>query len=118
MRSVPRLVSSTLALEVVDVLIANGQRTVLMIESMLKVVDDGIARGKAMSCEGTALRPVGSDDKRRTRNFARIGTDVRVRAIADTRTQSIRQIRNVFFVSVTRLRICVPRFIDLMIVVP
>src|ERR1700689_1294381 len=81
------LVSGTLALDVVDVLIAYGQRAVVVIEFMLDVVDDGVVRSETVRCQGIALRPVGASDQRRTGNFTRIGANICVGPIADARIQ-------------------------------
>ena len=61
----------------------------MVIEFVLEVVDDGVVRREAVSRQGIALRPVGAGDERRAGNFTGIGADIRVRTIADARTQPI-----------------------------
>ena len=59
MLAVPGLAPSALPLEVVDELIADSQRAVVMIELVLDVVDDGIVWCETMGCQRIALRSIG-----------------------------------------------------------
>ena len=61
----------------------------MVIEFVLDVVDDGVVRSETVRRQGIALRSVGPDDQRRAGDFARIGADIRVGAIADAGTQPI-----------------------------
>ena len=87
--AIPCLVAGTLPLKVVNVLIADGQGTVVVIKFMLDLVDDRVVRSEAMGCQGIALGPVGPDDQGRARNSTRVGADVCVGPVADARIQPI-----------------------------
>ena len=83
------LASGSLALDVVDVLIADGQRAVVVIELVLDVVNDGPVRSETMRCQRIALRPIGSGEQRRAGNLTCIGANIRIGPIADARAQPI-----------------------------
>src|SRR3984893_2320512 len=110
------LASRTLALQVIHELVADAERAVVMIELMLEVIDDSIRRCEAMGRKGIALRSIGARDEGRSRNFARILAQIRVRTIADTGTHQITQVWNVLLVLIPRFCVSVPSLVDFMVV--
>lgn len=62
--------SRALVLQVIHELIADAERAMVMIELMLKVIDDSVRRCEAMGCKRVTLRAVGARDQSRPGNFA------------------------------------------------
>src|SRR5580704_531125 len=87
--AVPGLAPGALAFQVVDKLVANVQRTVVVVELVLNVIDDGVVGGEAMGCQGIALGPIRSRQQGRTGDCAGVRPNIRVRAIADAGSQSV-----------------------------
>jgi hypothetical protein len=86
---VASLIAGPLPFEIVDVLVADVQRAMVMVELVLNVIDDCLVRSEAMRRQGITLRSIGPGDEGRAGNLTGVGANIGIGAIADARTQQV-----------------------------